>query len=372
MGFVVELNRRKKLVAKLKQVVRAGGFGSYRVLTELKEKEVAEKAEFASHFARLAEKVEQTARGVEERLSFKIEQTARGVEEKLSLIEKNMFSASNEQRLEIQRMRWKRNDAGASSQSAELYLDLLESILTGMLNSDEALSSVGNQAYVPVRRTLGRDWPASAETMIGRARMRNLRVLLESAIQLGIPGDFIETGVWRGGACIYARAILKASGDTVRKVYVADSFRGLPPPNASDYPADAGDTHWTYSELAISRQEVEENFRRYGLFDERVVFIEGWFKDTLPSAPIDKLCVLRLDGDLYESTIVALDALYRKVSPGGFVIVDDYLLPACAQAVEEFRTREGITAPLQPIDGAAVWWQVSGAESHRSRTGSDQ
>jgi hypothetical protein len=61
---------------------------------------------------------------------------------------------------------------------------------------------------------------------------------------------------------------------------------------------------------------------------------------------------------MYESTIQALDALYHKVSPGGFVIIDDFLLPPCAKAVADFRDRHGITATLQDVDGAAVWWQV--------------
>lgn len=188
--------------------------------------------------------------------------------------------------------------------------------------------------------------------------MRNLRNLLEMALERGIEGDFIETGVWRGGACIYAKAIFDAYG-AQKCVFVADSFRGLPRPNEAAYPQDTGDPHHTYAELAISREVVEANFRRFGLLDERVVFIEGWFSETLLKAPVEKLCVLRLDGDLYESTIVALEALYDKVAEGGFVIIDDYLLTPCAQAVNDFRSRRNITLPMHAVDGAAVWWEVS-------------
>jgi O-methyltransferase len=195
--------------------------------------------------------------------------------------------------------------------------------------------------------------------MIGTARMRNLRTLTQRVLDENIPGDLIETGVWRGGACIYMRGILAAAGDTKRRVFVADSFRGLPPPNETTYPADAGDPHHTFPQLAICRTEVEANFRRYGLLDDQVIFLEGWFKDTLPTAPIDQLAVLRLDGDMYESTMDALNALYGKVSPGGFVIVDDYVLKACNAAVEDFRRQQGISAPMHEVDGAAVWWQVS-------------
>jgi len=238
------------------------------------------------------------------------------------------------------------------------YLNILEAALTGTLHGDPPIDNFSGGAYDRTRRFLGRDWPGLAQTMIGTVRMRNLRQACEAAIVNDVPGDFIETGVWRGGACIYMRGILAAHGDARRRVFVADSFIGLPPPSPETYAADAGDPHHTYKQLAISRQVVEENFRRYGLLDERVVFLEGWFKDTLPAAPIEKLAVLRLDGDMYESTIQALDALYHKVSRGGCVIVDDYVLEPCAQAVNEFRARYGIASPLLPIDGIGAWWLV--------------
>jgi O-methyltransferase len=238
------------------------------------------------------------------------------------------------------------------------YLNLMEASLTGTLYGDRPIDHWSGGTYDPIKRSLGRDWPGLAQTMIGTVRMRNLRQLCETAILNDIPGDFIETGVWRGGACIYMRAILEAYGDPLRRVFVADSFKGVPPPNPVSYPADAGDPHHTHEQLAISREAVEENFHKYGLLDERVVFLEGWFKDTLPAAPVERLSVLRLDGDMYESTIQPLEALYHKVSRGGSVIVDDYFLKPCAAAVDEFRSREGIGSPLLPIDGLAVWWLV--------------
>jgi O-methyltransferase len=249
-------------------------------------------------------------------------------------------------------------EANGGSMALDLYLDLLEASLTGTLYSDVSQSPWTKDIYDPASRAVGRDWPSRAETMIGTARMSNLRILTQRVLDEHIPGDLIETGVWRGGACIYMRGILVAAGDMKRRVFVADSFCGLPPPNEALYPADAGDPHHTFHQLAISRADVEANFRRYGLLDDHVIFLEGWFKDTLPTAPIDQLALLRLDGDMYESTMDSLDALYHKVSPGGFVIVDDYVLKACAAAVEDFRGRHGISAPLNEVDGAAVWWQV--------------
>ena len=238
------------------------------------------------------------------------------------------------------------------------YLNLLEKALTGLLYFDPADDHWSGDQFNPTMRALGRDWPSLAHTMIGTARMRNLRHLGEWAIADGIPGDFIETGVWRGGSCIFMRGLLEAYGEAERRVFVADSFQGLPPSNAEQYPADAGFEFSGIKQLAVSLEQVKANFKAYGLLDERVVFLEGWFKDTLPTAPIERLALLRLDGDLYESTIQALDALYHKISPGGFVIVDDYFLDPCARAITDFRERHGITSPLLPIDGMASWWRV--------------
>ncbi|MCO4053305.1 MAG: macrocin O-methyltransferase [Bosea sp.] len=255
-------------------------------------------------------------------------------------------------------VRSQRGESSANEAGIELYLDLLEASLTGVLIEDDAHSPWTTGAYDPTLRAIGRDWPRQALTMIGTSRMRNLRMLTMRVVAEGIAGDFIETGVWRGGACIYAKGIFQATGASERRVFVADSFCGLPKPDVAANPADAGDMHHTYGELAIPLSEVEAGFRRYGLLDDNVIFLEGWFKDTLPRAPIDRLAVLRLDGDMYESTMDALQALYHKVSPGGFVIVDDYILKPCAAAIEDFRRQNRISAPMIPVDGAAVWWQV--------------
>jgi O-methyltransferase len=284
-------------------------------------------------------------------------QSAAGVS--ASNISANVLGAGARQEELIARLvRSQRGECVWGDAGIELYLDLLEASLTGALIEDDAHSPWTSGAYDPTLRAIGRDWPRQALTMIGTSRMRNLRMLTMRAVAEGIPGDFIETGVWRGGACIYAKAIFRAMGASDRRVFVADSFRGLPKPDVAANPADAGDAHHTYSELAVPRSEVEAGFRRYGLLDDNVIFLEGWFKDTLPQAPVDRLALLRLDGDMYESTMDALRALYHKVSPGGFVIVDDYILKPCAEAIEDFRRQHRITADMHPVDGAAVWWQV--------------
>ena len=177
-----------------------------------------------------------------------------------------------------------------------------------------------------------------------------------------LAGDFVETGVWRGGSVMWMKALLDTHGVTDRTVWCADSFEGLPPPNATDKAIDPGSDFSDRDYLAVSLEAVQANFRRYGLLDQRVRFLKGWFKDTLPTSPIQQVSILRLDGDLYESTMDALTALYPRVAPGGFVIVDDYnTWPGCKKAVTDYRASVGDDAPIQTIDGAAVYWRVQQA-----------
>ncbi len=207
------------------------------------------------------------------------------------------------------------------------------------------------------RRFPGSTWPACAHTMISRQRLDNIQEAVETVIRENIPGDLIETGVWRGGSCILMRGILKAFGDGSRRIFVADSFEGLPKPDAEKYPSDAGDKHYQHDFLAVSQAQVEHNFQKYGLLDSQVVFLKGWFKDTLPAAPITQLSLMRLDGDMYESTMDALTNLYHKLSPGGYCIIDDYALSGCRAAVDEFRQKRNVKEPLVEIDHSGRYWR---------------
>ncbi len=207
------------------------------------------------------------------------------------------------------------------------------------------------------QRIEGNFHPKYADTMIGLKRLDNLQYCIETVLSKNIEGDFIETGVWRGGACIFMRAVLEAYQIENRKVFVADSFEGLPEANVEKYPADKGDRHHMISYLAISQEEVENNFQKYGLLDNQVVFLKGWFKDTLPEAPINKLSILRLDGDMYGSTMEALEHLYPKLSKKGFCIIDDYGLVNCKAAVDDYRAKHKITAELKKIDWSGVYWE---------------
>jgi O-methyltransferase len=286
-----------------------------------------------------------------------------------------------------QRTKPRRYSLRVTRDAERLYIDLLKGCLTRSLfeDSDEiigfspwqrkpwkrqfsrvigraagefGLEVVRKRPYSAHAREHGLDWPARAETMAGLKRLDNVEECVRAVLRDGIPGDLMETGVWRGGTAIFMRGLLEVLGDDNRRVWAADSFAGLPPPNETEFGADRGDPHHTYSELAVSLEEVKRNFRRYGLLDERVEFLKGFFKDTLADAPVRRLAVLRLDGDMYESTMQALEPLYPKLSPGGFCIIDDYhAVAGCREAVLDFRSRCGIHEQMLEIDGSAIYWR---------------
>lgn len=218
-----------------------------------------------------------------------------------------------------------------------------------------SLLLVKKQPFEPAMRAEGRDWPCFGYTMVGHRRLENLQVCIEDVLRNNIPGDFIETGAWRGGTTIFMRALLKIHGVTDRTVWVADSFEGLPPPASGTEGADLSQVEY----LKVSLEQVKANFEKFGLLDNQVQFLKGWFHDTLPTAPIERLAILRLDGDLYSSTMDSLRNLYHRVSPGGYVIVDDYYSwDSCRRAVTDFLQENRIDAQIQAIDWTGVYWKV--------------
>lgn len=242
-----------------------------------------------------------------------------------------------------------------------MYLELLKRCLLGMIYEDppDIAPTVGGyetQLYIAKFRETGRDIPSQAHSMIGLRRMNNLQHCIEQVLADGIPGDLIETGVWRGGATIFMRGVLKAYDVTDRAVWVADSFEGLPQADVEAHPSNVT---WAQMQgyFAVDMETVCRNFEKYGLLDKQVHFLKGWFKDTLPTAQITQLAILRLDGDLYESTWDALTHLYPKVNRGGFVLIDDHNIASCRQAVHDYRAQQGIATPILDIDGYGVYWR---------------
>ena len=223
------------------------------------------------------------------------------------------------------------------------FIDQLKRELTGTTTIEMTEQLERGLLYAP-----------DAITMIGYLRLDNLQYCVEEVLKENIPGDLIETGVWKGGAVIFMATLLKIHGATNRKVFVADSFEGLPKPI---YKQDLGDTHYLMQHLRVTEAEVRKNFEDYGVMGENIVFLPGWFKDTLPEAPITDLSVLRLDGDMYGSTMDALKYLYPRLSPGGFCIIDDFGLGGCQRAVMEYRDRMNIVEQIQQIDDFGVYWR---------------
>jgi len=209
-----------------------------------------------------------------------------------------------------------------------------------------------------IDREEGKDCPVLAESMIGLKRMDNIEKCIFDIIENKVEGDLIETGVWRGGAVIFMKGILEVLDIKDRKVWVADSFEGLPKPKKEEYYWDKDDKHYKIKELQVDLDIVKENFKKYELLDGNVIFLKGWFKDTLPKAKIEKLSLLRLDGDMYESTMDALKYLYPKLSKGGYIIIDDWgAVNGCKQAVLDYRLNNNINEKIINVDGLCIYWQ---------------
>jgi hypothetical protein len=241
-------------------------------------------------------------------------------------------------------------------QAKYLYLDLMKKSLTNWIYGDTEKPVPMD----PAKRIEGLDWPPTAHTMIGLKRLDNLQFCIEDVLTREVPGDIIECGVWRGGSAIFMRAVLKVNNVTNRIVYAADSFEGCPKPDLIKYPQEITAQALASPVLAVSLEEVKNNFDHYGLLDDQVTFLKGWFKDTLPHASIKQIAVLRLDGDMYESTMDSLVNLYPKVSVGGYIIIDDYgAIAACRQAVTDYRKQKGIGDIIMPIDLTGAFWRKS-------------
>jgi len=213
------------------------------------------------------------------------------------------------------------------------------------------------KTVLPEIRANGYDWPANAYTMVGINRLTNIEMCIRSIVTNKTEGDLVEAGVWRGGAVIFMKAVLNELAVNDRKIWAADFFVGLPMPDKR-YSADEQNELYLENILVASLEEVKNNFNRFGLLDSNVNFLEGFFKETLPNSSIDKIALLRLDCDMYESTIIALTNLYPKISKGGFIIIDDYnSFKECNLAVNDYRKQQLIDERIIEIDKEAIYWQ---------------
>lgn len=152
-----------------------------------------------------------------------------------------------------------------------------------------------------------------------------------------VDGDVVECGVWRGGFSIF---LSHAFSD--KNVWVCDSYEGFQPLETAKHQYDQerhtpNCTHNAVGPLAISLEEVQGHFERYGLGEqERIKFLKGFVKDTLPNSGIEKISLLRIDVDAYSATLETLEELYDKVQPGGYIIFDDSCLYETLDAIKTF------------------------------------
>jgi hypothetical protein len=202
-------------------------------------------------------------------------------------------------------------------------------------------------------RAAGMDWPLQGLTMVGLRRLDDLQACVEAVVRDGVPGDMVEAGAWRGGASILMRATLDSLGDD-RTLVVADSFQG--------FPAGAPEALDGFDFLAVPVEEVRESFARLGL-DRGVEFLPGFFEESLAGLAGRPWSLVRIDADTYEPTRAALDALYPGLTPGGYVVLDDYgSFEGCRRAVDEFRSEHGIADPIEEIDFTGARWRRVHAE----------
>eukprot|EP00928_Gymnodinium_smaydae_P005345 TRINITY_DN11825_c0_g1_i1.p1 TRINITY_DN11825_c0_g1~~TRINITY_DN11825_c0_g1_i1.p1 ORF type:complete len:606 (-),score=66.17 TRINITY_DN11825_c0_g1_i1:268-2064(-) len=213
---------------------------------------------------------------------------------------------------------------------AERYLYTMRITLIGLA---QAIPNVRTGKFEYKKRINGHDWPTFGASAAGLVRMDSLHDLLRNVfIVKKLHGDFLETGVWRGGSCLYAKAFIEAYG-IKKHVWGLDSFSGLP---TGQHPRDPH--HNFQSFLVASQESVEDLFKRYELWDDKVHLVKGWFEDTLPVVrkQVASLSILRLDGDLYKSTLEVLCALYDHLLVGGFWIMDDYGMIHARSAAHNF------------------------------------
>jgi len=259
----------------------------------------------------------------------------------------------------------KSDNRSPNDRSINSYLEVLQMYVTGLCYGEEekSVSPALGQKLIHLgpldtgARQRGNDWTYLGSTMTGRERLKNVKNLLMDVFQNEIRGDYIETGVWRGGSSIFARGVIRAHGQQHRRSFVLDSFRGLPP---GERKFDSGDAGWDNTPyLEVSTVVVAGNFNSAGLLDDYVVFAQGFFNDTIPpvSNMIESLAIIRFDGDIYESAVDVLYNLYGKLSVGGYFIVDDWFGFPSKRACEDFFAVHGISPNVTPIDNLSAYWK---------------
>lgn len=194
--------------------------------------------------------------------------------------------------------------------------------------------------------------------MVGSAALFNLARMVRAVLTFDIPGNLVECGVWRGGASFLMADLLRQAGVRDRKVWLCDSFEGLPPPQEVDGPAAVAyaanpESADYYDNCRASLEDVRQTAVEFGL-SPYTEFVKGWFDQTLPlyRQRVGRIAVLRIDADWHASVRCCLENLYDQVVEGGLIIFDDYYAyDGCALAVHEFFGRRHLAHPIESITG---------------------
>lgn len=234
------------------------------------------------------------------------------------------------------------------------YLDLIKRVITNYayLGGDDAFAGFNAlRHYDPDTKQWRVDPLSRPMTLLSAGQLELIEEAVLDVEQRGITGDFIEAGIWRGGAIIFMRTLLKAYNIDKRQVIAADSFEGIPQNVAFKHdPVDAWQDRW-----AASFEEVKGNIERLGLLDDRIEFLPGYFADSLGAMAERNFALIRLDSDSHDSVMTSLEHLYPRLSPGGIIIIDDWHLIGCRFAVNTYREQHGIIEKVVARDGNAYW-----------------
>lgn len=197
------------------------------------------------------------------------------------------------------------------------------------------------------------------KTMTSHERVAGLHAAILSIYQDNIPGDFVECGVYLGGNVIIGKKFFDSVGVVDKKYYAFDTFEGMTQPGEND----PNKAHQIWKDVAACigpLEEVINEFKNHGVFDERIVIVKGDVMQTLadPSNLPEKISLLRLDTDWYESTKFELEVLYSKLVPGGYLIIDDYgHWDGCRKAVDEFFGQDFVSRNFTKLDYTGILYR---------------
>ncbi len=199
-------------------------------------------------------------------------------------------------------------------------------------------------------------------TATSTERQAGLIAAVEYVVQNKIAGDFVECGVWRGGSTMAAALTLKRCGDTSRDLYLFDTYEGMSAPTSEDVmfdgqkasdilsevkPAEGFGNYWCVAGL----EDVTRNLHSTGYPKDKLHFVKGKVEDTVPKQAPEKIAILRLDTDWYESTAHELNHLYPRLVEGGVLIIDDYgHWLGARKAVDDYFAAQPIKPLLNRLD----------------------